>query len=347
MFHSNASLANLYIVENEATYGAGIDFNTSSPTLTDSTITNNYATTGGGIYVTASSSPTLSRVNFYNNAASGDDTIVGSGDGGAIYHDQTAGSLTLTDVFIDGNTATHAGGGMYNLGAHAALTRVRINYNNADFGAGLIMENDTGSTLLNVGFTGNEAAVKGGGLYNYLSHPLLTNVLFSHNTAVFFGGGMGNYGSTPTLTNVTFSLNTAPQGGGIYNSQNSNPQVRNSILWNDSGGEIYHDPLFTPSTITIKSSLVQGCDPGGSWNTALCGSNNGDNTPAIDPRFENPTGYNFRLQVGSPAINRGNTALVSGVATDMDGHPRVQNGIVDLGPYETLSFRVYLPLLRR
>jgi hypothetical protein len=46
----------------------------------------------------------------------------------------------------------------------------------------------------------------------------------------------------------------------------------------------------------------------------------------------------------SPAINRGNNTYVSGIDQDMDGKPRIQNGIVDLGPYERLFYPAYLPL---
>jgi hypothetical protein len=339
IIHSNATLANLTVSENSATYGGGVDLQNSSPTLTDMTINNNIATYGAGVYVYSQSNPTLTRVNFYNNVA--------SVDGGGLYNDQTSSGLTLTDVFFDGNHAIHSGGGMYNYKTHSALTRVRFDYNHAEFGAGLIMDGDTGSTMINGEFTGNQATSKGGGLYNYESSPLLTNVYFAQNTAVYYGGGIGSYASNSILTNVTFSGNSAPSGAGIYNSQNSHPQVRNSILWNDTGGEIYHDPQFTSSTITISYSLVQGCTPGVTWNTALCGVDGGNNVPNADPRFESPNGNIYRLQISSPAINRGNNAFLNGVTTDMDGKPRIQNGTVDLGPYERLFYPEYIPFIIR
>ena len=51
------------------------------------------------------------------------------------------------------------------------------------------------------------------------------------------------------------------------------------------------------------------------------------------PLFLNQTGGNLRLQSNSPCINAGNNAYVVGT-TDLDGRPRIQNGVVDIGAYE-------------
>jgi hypothetical protein len=345
--HSSATLANLNIVQNQATYGGGFDCNGGSPSLTNSTFDSNRAEYGAGFYSFNACQPTLSHVAFYNNAASS----VGSdgGDGGALYADQTSGTLALSDALIIGNAATHAGGGLYDFKARANLARVRFEFNFADFGAGLIIDTNTSSTLVDSSFTGNQASSKGGGLYLYGSSPTLTNVYFASNTAVSAGGGLGGYTSSPILTNVTFYGNSALYGGGIYNSQASHPQVRNSILWADTGGEVFLDPSpnFTASTITLTYSLAQGCNPGGVWNTAQCGPDGGHNLVDADPRFVSPAGENFRLQYPSPAVNTGSNAFVAGVPSDKDGRPRIRSGIVDLGPYERQFVQVFLPVARR
>ena len=83
-------------------------------------------------------------------------------------------------------------------------------------------------------------------------------------------------------------------------------------------GNIDADPLF-----------VRDPDPGdGDWTTP------GDNDYG-----------DLRLQLTSPAIDVGdNTAVPVGITTDLDGNPRISNGVVDMGAYEA-RLHVYVPLV--
>ena len=54
-----------------------------------------------------------------------------------------------------------------------------------------------------------------------------------------------------------------------------------------------------------------------------------------------PAAGNFRLRMGSPCINAGGPELLpwewegrEGFLSDLDGLPRVQRGVIDIGPYE-------------
>ena len=333
------TLANLYIQNNNASrYGGGVFINGGSPTLSHVIIENNTADYGAGMYLTNHSNVTLNLATFTSNSA--------TTDGGGLFNDSTSTSLILSFPTFDGNHAGHGGGGAYIYG-HAVLSWADFDNNTADFGAGLLIISDTGGFSLTKGtFTHNTAKTKGGGAYIYSSSPALTNVYFITNSAQL-GGGIGNYSSSPILTNSSFTQNTSTlNGGGIYNSQASHPQVQNSILWGDTGGEVYTDTFYTKSTISISYSLVQGCNPGGVWNPA-CYTNGGHNLADADPKFVDAAQGNLRLQVNSPAINKGNNAFVSGITTDLDGNPRIFGGVVDLGAYELNYHPLFLPLILR
>jgi hypothetical protein len=52
-----------------------------------------------------------------------------------------------------------------------------------------------------------------------------------------------------------------------------------------------------------------------------------------EPLFVDPGNADFRLKSGSPCINAGNNAFVSGT-TDLDGNRRIAGDSVDIGAYE-------------
>jgi len=315
---------------------------------------------GGGIY-TLYSCPTLNNILFLKNQAQDDaggmysldcsntfNNLTFSGNkagrnGGGMYSDYYPGyvsQMVLNGATFINNSAAHGGGGIYEIRKLSTLINTSFTQNSADFGGGMYIDTDNpgqNTILTNVTFTGNTATSRGGGLYIYSSYVTLTNVIFTQNSADHSGGGMGNYASHPTLTNVTFSGNTAPTnaGGAILNfgssiSGGSNAIIRNSLLWGNPGGEVVNDTSGgDDSSATISYSIVQGCNPGGSWNGA-CGVNAGNNPADANPNF----GTNLHLSAGSPAIDTGNNTFLNGLAIDMDGNPRVVGGVVDLGVYE-------------
>ena len=312
--------------------GGGLYAVNGSPTLANLQFRGNLAANfGGGLY-NAQGSPSLTNVTFSHNQ-----TL--NSDGGGMYHTDS-GSPTLTDVTFSDNQAQTSGGGLANAFSGATLTRVTFSGNRALTGNGGGLFNESSSpTLRDVIFTANSAGQSGGGLHNISgSDPVLVNVLFSGNWAADFGGGLANFSnSNPTLTNVTMSGNHAQNGGGILNS-GSSPVIRNAILWGNTPGSLTN---FSASP-TVSYSLVEGCNPGGSWNSS-CGADGGDNLLDADPLLALPpeaadaptTAGNLRLQTGSPAIDAGNDAFVTGVDSDLDGNPRIVGTAVDLGAYES------------
>jgi hypothetical protein len=275
--------------------GGGMYNNNSSPTLRNLIFSGNAANSGGGMANLNSSNPTLTNVTFSGNAA---------GLGGGMYNENSS-NPTLTNVTFSGNAANSNGGGMFN--------------------------QSSSPTLTNVAFIGNTAVSIGGGMDNIAnSSPTLTNVIFSGNAASVGGGGMGSVFSSLTLTNVTFSGNTAGSWGGGMEHSNSNSTLTNVIMWGNTAPS-FAGILHYSGTLTVTYSNIQDIYSGtGNINS--------------DPLFVDADGPdnivgtlddNLRLQSGSPSINTGNNAAVpTGVTTDLEGKPRIQNGTVDMGAYE-------------
>jgi len=104
----------------------------SSPSLTDCTFSDNVAPNGGGLFCGHESSPTLTNCTFLDNTASGWGGVDGSG--GGMY---CASSATLTDCTFVGNMASAYGGGMFCATNSPTLTRCGFVGNRADYGGAM------------------------------------------------------------------------------------------------------------------------------------------------------------------------------------------------------------------
>jgi hypothetical protein len=266
-------------------------------------------------------------------------TITGGnadGSGGGLHI--SSGGPTLSNLIFSGNTAAQNGGGLFNLAGQPTLTNVIFSGNTAFTGGGMHNEEGGNTTLINVVFSGNFATGGGGGLFNY--------------------------GTKSTLINVTFSGNTSGgQGGGINNNYRAaDITLINCILWGNTPDQLYRTIQFG-SLATISYSLIQNSGGSGpAWNAAL-GTDGGGNIEA-DPQFmsnPNPPGPDgqwgtpdddygdLHLRMDSPAIDVGNNDALPAdsldldgdgntaekLPVDLDGNPRIVNGIVDMGAYES------------
>jgi hypothetical protein len=268
------------------------------------------ADSGGGMW-NDSGSPSLTNVILSGNAA--------SHNGGGIFNN--GGNLTLTKVLFNGNTSGSEGGGIKGVGGSPTLTDVTFTGNTAaGAGGGMLTINGTTPHLTNVTFSGNSAGTGvGGGLHNYGTDSVLVNVTFGGNSADS-GAGMWNTSSNPSLTNVTFSGNTAAaSGGGMYNWF-SNPTITNSILYGDTGGEIFN----STATPVVTYSDVQG---------GYAGTGNISANPKLGALVSNG-GFTktMALGAGSAALDAADTATCA--AKDQRGVARPQGGKCDMGAYE-------------
>jgi hypothetical protein len=207
-------------------------------------------------------------------------------DGGGI---SNAGTLTVNNCIVSGNTAG-TGGGIYAAGGTLTINSSAI--------------------------TGNSGS-RGGGIHIYFSSDIvtITNSTISGNSGFVSGDGIYNT-DVMTVTNSTISGNS---GSGVYNGGSGTTNLRNTIVANNGSSDLQ----FNGGTINAENTLIE------STLTQINGTNTNNLTG--DPLLDS----NLRLTSGSPAINAGNNTFISGVTTDFAGNPRVQQGVVDLGAYES------------
>ena len=149
------------------------------------------------------------------------------------------------------------------------------------------------------------------------------------------GGAIFNDMALVELINCTLAGNAARTAAGIRNYAAVTLTMTNCILWGnqaDEGSGEDAQIINTASVTEVNHSCIQG------WTGALGGAHNtGANPMLVDPDgTDNVPGTaddNLRLQTDSPSIDAGDNAVVS-VAYDLDGHPRIVNGTVDMGAYE-------------
>jgi hypothetical protein len=200
--------------------------------------------------------------------------------------------------------------------------------------------------ITNTEITGNWAYVLGGALYNEDANIEMTNCLITGNTA----GSADTLGSDAILnamgsldiTNCTIADNrpghgSPPNGRAIMNfvwgpGFVDTISIKNSIIRN-GGYEIWSTE---PGIVTLYNNNVEG------GAAAYTGIGNMDQ----DPLFKNPGLFGiegqwffdddgYTLLAGSPSIDAGNQVLLPpGLARDLNGNARVQDGQVDQGAYE-------------
>ncbi len=270
---------------------------------------NDNSTFGGGVY--AGDASQIAATTFTGNSAF---CIYGgscsAANGGGLYI--SGKPLTLTNVVFARNQAGRMGGGLKTDYATIRLDKVIFSGNSAGWGAGL-SHSFGGGTLNNVLFNGNVAGW-GGGLLMESANVTLTHVTASGNYASNYGGGLDNYWATVNVINSVLWGNVASRGPQIYDDYSATTLVT------------YSDIQFT-------------------------GVYTGVGNLNADPRFAHPiaasisptTTGNYRLLVGSPAINSG---IAAGITSDLDGALRPMGKGYDMGAYEVRP-PLFLPLILR
>lgn len=252
-------------------------------------------------------------------------------DGFVIQNGMAKTAEDPVDATINGETVSRKyGAGIYLANASPKLSKLIIRNNEAVRGAGIYVvrsESEISQTII----SGNTSDSGGGGVATGTSgNAHFINVLITANIAGQSGGGMNN-SANPSLTNVTISGNNAISGAEWYNGTGI-AVIRNSIIWgNGIQGILYN----------YQYSLIQG-------QTATANKNiSGDTNPMFVGNGD------FRLQLGSPVVNKGNNASFTGLTAttkDLAGNSRVYDfanaGLIDMGAYELQDLMTPLRYVR-
>ena len=154
------------------------------------------------------------------------------------------------------------------------------------------------------------------------------------------------------INNCTITENYASNqvAGGIYIGEGSgNNYIRNSIIYNNSAIYSYTPEVWAYAPVRFQNTLIRTSGGSTNWNAGAF--NNYDMAPmAIDmggnldanPLFVDAVNGNYHLSANSPAKNSGNNAFYNSNMTpnlsmftnDLDGLPRIQDSVVDMGAYE-------------
>jgi hypothetical protein len=215
--------------------------------------------------------------------------------------------LTVLDSSISNNAAA-TGGGIDNQGT-IALRNSTV-YGNSALG---------------------QSNTSGGGIENHdQGTVIVSNSSIDGNYASQYGAAISNHGSnTVTITNSTISGNRADVNGGIYTNAGQ-VELGNTILKTGSVGA----NIFSQGGSVTSHGYNLSDDDGAGFLTAAADQ---INTDAMLGPLANNGGATLThaLLPGSPAIDAGDPNFTAPPITDQRGYPRVYNGRIDIGSFET------------
>ena len=308
---------------------------------------------GGGAHCSGSTI-TVTGNSFISNSALNTSGWYSETAGGGAYCSGTMITVS-SNVFIDniassistccGNNAYGAGGGIYCIGYTLLSNNIFI--------GNLVGDPPSGSTPI-----GN-----GGGAYctsTDTNSTIISGNTFQQNSASL-GGGL--YVSGPAITIVdnlavmNTATNTTSKGGGIWvNPTSTLNMVNNTIYGNSSlgtGGGVAVIIAGTSELLNVYNNIIWGntatVSGGDVWLSGtgqkkIFSNNDADNLYGVwdlaqnnidlSPKFFDPVNGDFHIQTTSPCRSVGTITAPSLPSTDLEGNPRMVNGLVDIGCYQ-------------
>jgi uncharacterized repeat protein (TIGR01451 family) len=241
----NVTISGLTITKGAGSkYPGGGVANDGTLHLTNVVVSLNTASTfGGGIYNAETGTMTILQSKVTQNEALGYGELAG---GGGIWND---GQLTLNYVYVAGNKAPVAGGGIYN----DITGQLEVNYSqvNENYIYGVQNSYAWGGGIYNQADYTVDPAIIGEAIIRFSS--ILGNIADGIWSS---GGGVSNLGLM-TLANVTISYNSANGVGGGVDNMGSMEIYQSTISQNSAyGGYGDGGGIETSGTLTILQSTI-------------------------------------------------------------------------------------------
>jgi len=305
---------------NGGSTGSALTSTASKLSVRSSRFEANHGSQGAALSVEASAGTTISDSVFVGNVAkdTGEPEDSPRSRGGALYLDES--TVVVSRCRFEENTASQWGGAI--TAANTSMVNVAI------------------STFIH---NSSESATQygwGGAIINMWGASLsVSSSLFAENMGSS-GGAITNRGDSHatemTITNSTFVQNETDADSGIIETYNAQSTFNNCVFWDNSGDAIHDvgDAQETPPAI-VTHSLIEG-------------GYVGDGNLNVDPLFVDAADGDYALASNSPAIDEGDSALLSADIPDLDGdgnttepapldlvgNQRVVGESVDMGAYE-------------
>ncbi|HKJ16631.1 MAG TPA: choice-of-anchor Q domain-containing protein [Xanthomonadales bacterium] len=148
-------------------------------------------------------------------------------------------------------------------------------------------------------------------------------------------------GDSSSILSDSVVVNSGTLGvrAGISGDGNPTLYLVNLTIADHMGAGIRLSKFSAGGQINLSNSISVNGNPNAE---ITAGTTESDNLLTGSAGFVNAAAGNYRLAVGSPAINAGNNAPLGGLGpTDIEGNPRIFNVTVDQGAYESQSMAFF------
>ncbi len=242
-------------------------------------------------------------------------------------------AAVMDNVSILANYSASEGGGIYLNTSDVSLKNAIISGNKSVLRGGGICSKSSSPEMLQVKIT-NNFSDKGGGFYCQNGEMNLINLLMANNAALTHGGGIYSGSMELKFVNSSITDNQAAEAGAVF-CFNTSLDFLNTIIWNNSGGEIVYHPTYSASDSKFSWSDLEGGE------SSIQTNGNGtysllDGIIDSDPLFTGSSNDPYSLTGNSPCRNTGipDTTGLMFPLTDLAGGPRIWEDRVDMGAYE-------------